>query len=157
MKRGKPLRRVPFRRRAEGPTAPREAHPVALSPSRALVKGTYAGGTAAAAPKAKPVRSEAYRRLVAALPCAHCFVFGRSQAAHADQTKGLGTKTDDRTCYPACGPAEGHPGCHWLIGTSGHIQREERRALEQLYAKQTRAKIINRGLWPPGLPKWGEI
>ena len=94
-------------------------------------------------PKGRYVRSEAYRRLVAALPCAHCGIEGHSQAAHTDMGKGLSLKACDLTCYPACGPhwqgASVTPGCHWLIGTSGHYARADRRELEGRYAAQTRA------------------
>ena len=37
---------------------------------------------------------------------------------------------------------------------TGRFPREERRALEQEYARRTRARIINMGLWPDGLPFW---
>lgn len=106
--------------------------------------------------KENAVRSEAYRRLVAAMPCAHCGIEGHSQAAHADQGKGGHIKSDDRTCYPACAPRVGQQGCHALIGMTGSMPREERRELEQAYARQTRAEIINRGLWPATLPRWTE-
>jgi hypothetical protein len=88
--------------------------------------------------KARPWRSEAYRRRVASLPCAHCGIEGRSQAAHGDAGKGMGLKACDSTCYPLCGPVPGDPGCHWLIGTSGSYSREERRELEAKYAEMTR-------------------
>lgn len=101
---------------------------------------------AAPVPKDEPLRDEAYRRLVAALPCAHCGIVGYSQAAHADAGKGMGIKACDSTCYPACGPHPGpdggiDPGCHWLIGTSGRIPREERRELELRYGAETRARL----------------
>ena len=46
-------------------------------------------------PKLKPARDEAYRRLVSALPCAHCGRPGPSQVCHVDQGKGIGMKTSD--------------------------------------------------------------
>lgn len=117
---------------------------------------SYGGTTAGPVPKEAPARHESYRRLVAALPCAHCFVRGYSQAAHGDESKGQGIKSDDRTCYPACGPRPGVPGCHWLIGTSGTIPREERRAMEQEYARRTRRAILAAGQWPADLRMWEE-
>ena len=96
-------------------------------------------------PKENPVRSEKYRRIVAALPCAHCGQQGWIQAAHADEGKGMGIKSDDRTCYPAC------VQCHALLGSSGTYNREERRAFESRYGRETRAKIFKAGLWPRGL------
>lgn len=104
--------------------------------------------------KDAPLRSEAYRRLVAALPCAHCGIHGYSQAAHADQGKGAHIKSDDRTCYPACAPRMGVIGCHALIGMTGSMPRDVRRALEQEYAARTRELIVNTGLWPHGLERW---
>jgi hypothetical protein len=94
-----------------------------------------------AVPKLRPVRDEAYRRAVAALPCAHCGIEGHSQAAHGDEGKGMAIKASDDTCYPACGPRPGEPGCHWLIGTSGKYTQKDRRTLERLYAAETRLKL----------------
>lgn len=126
------------------------------APLRPLERACSYEGSTSGQPvdKENAVEHEGYRRLVAALPCAHCFVRGYSQAAHADQGKGAGIKTDDRTCYPACGPRPGVPGCHWLIGTSGAFPREARRAMEQEYAKRTRRAIQAAGLWPSNLPMW---
>lgn len=92
-------------------------------------------------PKENPVRSDAYRRYVASLPCYRCGIEGYSQAAHADEGKGLGMKTSDLTCYPACGPHDGKPGCHHDIGTAG-MDREERRELEKKAAAWTQEKLI---------------
>lgn len=103
-------------------------------------------------PKSNPVRDKSYLRRVAGLPCAHCGIEGYSQAAHADEGKGMGIKSSDHTAFPLCGPhppPSNHglpqnvasiwaPGCHWAIGSSGYYSREERRALEQKYGKQTR-------------------
>lgn len=64
-----------------------------------------ASAPAAQVAKAMPVRSEAYRRAVASLPCVNCGVHGYSQAANTG--KGKGTKTHDfmtfrRTTCPHC-------------------------------------------------------
>jgi len=103
-------------------------------------------------PKDAPVRSESYRRLVAMLPCAHCGVVGNSQAAHADFGKGAHIKSDDRTCYPACCERPGVVGCHSMIGASGSMSRDQRRALEAQYAADTREIILLSGHWPKDLP-----
>lgn len=95
-------------------------------------------------PKANRLRSEDYRRLVASLPCAHCGIVGFSQCAHGDEGKGLSIKSSDDTCYPACCPRPGEPGCHHLIGASGQYTRDERRELEQRYAAQTRQQLKER-------------
>lgn len=110
---------------------PRAAAVAVAGPARACVP----------VPKLKPLRDEGYRRLVAALPCAHCGIAGYSQAAHGDEGKGMAIKASDDTCYPACGPRPGNMGCHWFIGTSGHFTRDERRALERQYAAETRRKL----------------
>lgn len=103
-----------------------------------------------AAPKDAPVRSEPYRRLVASLPCDNCGTIGHSQAAHADQGKGMGVKTCDLTCYPACGPhtvfmhysERQEQGCHSRIGSSGYLTREDRREYEAEAAARTRLALI---------------
>lgn len=92
-------------------------------------------------PKAKPVRDESYRRLVASLPCSHCGRLGPSQAAHGDEGKGLGLKASDLTCYPLCADSPGRQGCHSIIGASGMFSKEHRRILEKRYAAQTRETL----------------
>lgn len=94
-------------------------------------------------PKDNPIRSEAYRRLVAAMPCAICGIQGYSQAAHGDFGKGLGIKSTDLSCFPACGPHDGRTGCHYQIGTAGIMTKEERRLLEAQCAESTQAKLID--------------
>lgn len=129
-------------------------------PVRALVQPVSyarisANDTVPAVEKENPLRSEAYRELVRAMPCMHCGRPPRSQFCHADQGKGLGLKTDDRRGWPGCGPhGDHHPGCHWLVGTSGRIPKAERRALEERYGAQTRAAILAAGKWPKNLPLW---
>lgn len=87
------------------------------------------------------MRSEKYRRLVAALPCAHCGKPGPSQCAHGDEGKGMGIKASDETCFPLCADTPGRQGCHTLIGATGHYPREARRALESTYAAWTREQL----------------
>ena len=96
--------------------------------------------------KTKPMRSEDYRRLVASLPCAICGIEGYSQAAHADEGKGMGTKSDDSTCYPACSDRPGIVGCHTTMGATGKLGKEQRRETEKTLAMRTRAKIRRMGL-----------
>lgn len=110
-------------------------------PRAAAVAVAGPARTTVPVPKAVYVRSESYRRRVATLPCAHCGRPGPSQAAHADEGKGLGIKASDDTCYPLCADATGRRGCHTLIGASGLFSREQRRYLEQKYAEQTRIKL----------------
>ena len=102
--------------------------------------------------KAAPVRSEAYRRTVATLPCAICGVHGYSQAAHANQGKGMGMKACDLTCFPACGPRPGFQGCHAALDQGALFLKAVRRELEPVWAADTQRKIHAMGLWPKGLP-----
>lgn len=158
-----PMKRTAWNRAPKGqrnqPLPQEESAPEAI---KTVAKFTRRGVIASvndavfAQPKEDVARSEKYRRLVAHLVCAHCGVEGYSQAAHGDFGKGLSIKADDRTCYPACAPHDGRQGCHYLIGTSGTYTREERRALDEQYGAQTRAKILDLGLWPANLPMWQE-
>jgi len=110
-----------------------------------------------ARPKPNPLRSEPYRRLVAALDCIVCGIEGYSQAAHSDMGKGAHIKSDDRTCYPACAPRVGNIGCHALIGSTGTYTRDARRVLEADFAARTRRAIHDSGHWPKNLQKLEEL
>lgn len=145
-----PLRSMSAKRKAKlhQPAVPREPKPMSLSPSSR--KGVYGGSTSGKAiEKEQPARSEAYRRLVAAMPCAMCSAAAPSQAAHANTGKGLSLKTDDRTCFPLC------PPCHRDFDQGG-MSRENRRVLEALYGQRTRTAILAAGAWPKNLPMWKE-
>lgn len=109
------------------------------------------GDEVRAQPKDEPVRSEVYLRAVASLPCWLCGIVGHSQAAHADEGKGMGIKSSDTTAAPLCGPHDGLPGCHYLVGTSGTYTREERRALERQAGQDTRASLVLRSMSDPKL------
>jgi len=99
--------------------------------------------TVASIPKTEPVRSEAYRRLVAALPCAACGIEGRSQHAHTNAGKAKGIKNCDLDAMPLCADQPGSVGCHSLFdqyklldgGREAHV--EQGRA----WAAQTRTKL----------------
>lgn len=107
-------------------------------------------------PKADVWRCEAYRRLVASMDCAHCHRPGPSQAAHADQGKGMALKADDRTCYPACADGPMRQGCHSLIGSRGLFSRDQRRTIEQNHARKTREAIRQSGQWKESWPVFEE-
>lgn len=109
-------------------------------------------------PKEKPVQHAGYMAAVRLLPCARCgwFEKGRIQFCHADEGKGLALKTDCRAGWPGCGPHDNTMGCHWVVGTSGRMPREERREFERDAGERTRARIIAAGLWPATLPRWPE-
>jgi hypothetical protein len=104
------------------------------------------------APKADIVRSEAYRRLVAQMPCIACGC-GPCQAAHPNAGKGLAMKTDDRLCFPLCGPQPGRPGCHALLDQGAMFTKQARRSIEPAWGADTRRRITANGQWPANLPK----
>lgn len=106
---------------------------------------------AAPIPKATPVRSEAYRRAVTTLPCAICGVPGYSQAAHANQGKGMGMKACDLTCFPACGPRPGFQGCHAALDQGALFTKAVRRELEPVWAADTQRSLLAMGLVPASL------
>lgn len=119
---------------------------LATVPARCLSRGTYSGGTTAAVPKEEPLRSEAYRRLVAAMPCACCGRPGPSQCAHSNTGKGMAIKASDAESFPLC------PRCHRDLDQGAAFTKEERRALEQQWSAQTRAAIRVAGHWPKNFP-----
>lgn len=104
-----------------------------------------------ATPKQDVVRSEAYRRLVAGLPCKICGVSGYSQAAHPNTGKGGGIKTDDRLCFALCCDRPGVQGCHPKFDQGALFGREVRRALEIRWTQETQDEILRNGDWPVGL------
>ena len=63
-----------------------------VTPGAFRVPGPVASAPAAPIEKSAPVRSEAYRRAVASLPCINCGVPGYSQCAHSNSGKGAGIK-----------------------------------------------------------------
>lgn len=91
-------------------------------------------------PKAKPLRDEGYRQLVASLPCAWCGIEGHTQAAHANTGKGMAMKSSDADLIPLCGPRPGVPGCHARLDQGGML-RYERRRFEAQWAEHTRTKM----------------
>ena len=103
--------------------------------------------------KSAPVRSEAYRRLVAALPCKNCGIDGNSQAAHPNTGKAKGLKADDRLCFPLCAVRFNAPGCHFMFDQHQLFPKSERAGIESKWAAETRQQIETLGLWPANLPK----
>ena len=100
--------------------------------------------------KDQPVRHEGYRRLVAALPCAHCRIEGASQAAHVNHGKAKASKVDDRLTFPLC--HVGAKGCHPAFdeyrlfdGRAAHVAAGER------WVRETAGLIFKAGDWPADL------
>lgn len=110
----------------------------------------------AAVVKEQPQRSEVYRRLVAAMPCAWCRIEGYSQHAHENEGKGARLKVDDRRGMPLCCARPGIEGCHTAFdqyrlvpgGRAAHIE------LGRALSKRTRQQIMDAGLWPAKVPQW---
>ena len=115
------------------------------------------GSTAAAPiPKAAPVRSEAYRRAVASLPCINCKVPGYSQCAHSNSGKGAGIKASDLDSFPLCTVHPGADGrlvqgCHENFDQGALFTKAVRRELEPVWAADTRRKLLALGLVPRSL------
>lgn len=96
------------------------------------------------------MRSEKYRRAVAALPCVNCGIDGYSQAAHPNSSvygKGMGLKADDFACVPLCSDRPGVVGCHSRWDTHKMAPKEERPAIWERWVSWTRnALAINAGV-----------
>ena len=103
--------------------------------------------------KSDVCRHEGYRRLVAALPCKNCGIWGYSQAAHPNTGKGAGMKTDDRLCFALCADRPGVRGCHSAFDQGAQFSKEGRRLIEQAWGADTRRQITTAGEWPADLPR----
>ena len=125
-----------------------------VAPRAAVMGGACTG---VAVPKAAPVRSEAYRRAVASLPCINCGVPGHSQCAHSNSGKGAGIKASDLDSFPLCTVHPGADGrlvqgCHENFDQGALFAKSVRRELEPVWAADTQRRIHAMGLWPKGLP-----
>ncbi|AVS68146.1 hypothetical protein C8245_22995 [Paracidovorax avenae] len=156
------MKRTGFRRRERPAPAPqdrekrleeRAARLMASCTPRASVLSAC-GASAAPVPKEELLRSEAYRRAVASLPCAWCGLVGSSQHAHANEGKGMGIKVDDRSGFPLCAPRLGEEGCHAAFDQYRLMPggREAHRAAADRWVRETQAQIQALGLWPRKLP-----
>ena len=106
---------------------------------------------AAPIPKAAPVRSEAYRRAVASLPCIACGIQGYSQAAHLPpEAKGM--KQSDLLTFPLCCTRVGIAGCHQDYDQYRLFPRAAAMAVGRAWAADTQRRILAMGLWPKALP-----
>ena len=161
------MRRTPFRR-ARASTTPeteQEREQRLMDKARRAMNSVVPRaanmglGTTAAAPipKAAPVRSEAYRRAVASLPCINCKVPGYSQCAHSNSGKGAGIKASDLDSFPLCTVHPGADGrlvqgCHEKFDQGALFTKAVRREREPVWAADTRRKLLALGLWPKALP-----
>ena len=110
-----------------------------------------ASAPAAQVAKAAPVRSEAYRRLVASLPCIACGIQGYSQAAHLPpEAKAM--KQSDLLTFPLCCTRVGIPGCHQDYDQYRLFPREAAMTVGRAWAADTQRRIQTMGMWPKALP-----
>lgn len=164
MKRGAPMKRTAFARKTTAENIPSkvaQSHsqraPVAvksiakMTPRNAPINRPINSEFRGSIPKSQPVRNEAYRRLVAALPCVICGIAGQSQAAHGSGAgtavcKGMGIKSCDLTCAPFCVPH------HQQLDQGAMFSKTVRHALEPDWAADTQRRIHAMGKWPKGIP-----
>lgn len=102
--------------------------------------------------KDEPIRSKAYLRLVAQLPCKHCGIWGYSQAAHANTGKGMAFKACDLQTFPLCADRPGQRGCHSQFDQGALFGKEARRLIEPAWVADTQRQIHAMGIWPKKYP-----
>ena len=90
--------------------------------------------------KQKTFRSEKWLRAVASLPCVHCGREGETQAAHRNQGKGMGIKTDDCLTAALC------QKCHSMIDQGNEGTRGWRRELMDEAILKTLVQLAKNGL-----------
>ena len=83
-------------------------------------------------------RSEAWRRAVASLDCVLCGAHG-TQAAHRNEGKGMGRKTDDCLTAALC------PACHTSMDQGKAYRWEKRLAMDRAILL-TLIQLARRGL-----------
>lgn len=137
---------------AEREAARAERFAQRCTPSRAITPGAYAGATAADAKPEPMLQHAGYMAAVRDLGyCMRCRRSCRPQFCHRDQGKGMGIKTDVREGWPGC--AE----CHFIVGSTGQYDRDERRALELELGRRTREAVKAAGTWPARLGMWEKV
>ena len=154
-----PIKSAGFKSRAPS-SEQRDPDRVRVMPT--VVPGAFrlpepvASAPAAQVAKAAPVRSEAYRRAVASLPCAYCGIEGYSQHAHENDGKGARLKVDDRRAMPLCCSRPGIEGCHVAFDQYRLVPggRDAHADLGRALAEQTRNRLNALGLWPAGVPQF---
>jgi hypothetical protein len=132
------------------PPRARDLPPPAPSVLPKLHRGSYEGGTSGTAiAKEDSSQSSPYMTAAKALGyCMRCGCACRPQFCHRDEGKGMGIKTDCREGWAGCA------GCHFYVGTSGKLPKEQRRAEDLRLGAKTRAELIKRGTWPKSVPMW---
>lgn len=123
-----------------------------VTPGAFRVPVPLASAPAARLEKSAPVRSEAYRRLVASLPCVACGIQGYSQAAHLPP-EARGLKQSDLLAFPLCCARIGVPGCHQDYDRYRMYPKHAAMTVGRAWAADTQRKILAMGLWPDSLPR----
>jgi hypothetical protein len=93
--------------------------------------------------KQSTYRSEAWLRAVASLPCVKCGLEGSTQAAHRNEGKSMGKKTDDCLTAALC------VGCHSAIDQGKNMTRDERRSVMDFAILMTLVQLAREGLVKP--------
>lgn len=128
-----------------------ERQPMAWPGPQQFAPAARCDGVGVAQPKTEAVRSEAYRRLVAAMPCKACGIQGYSQAAHLPPD-GKGVKQDDRLIFPLCCVRVGIPGCHADFDQYRMFSHEAAMTVGMGWAMDTMRAVTAAGQWPANLP-----
>lgn len=118
-------------------------------------KAKPADKTQLSVPKEQPSQHGTYMAVVRRLNCRRCGApppgpKKGNEFCHRDEGKGKGLKTDVREGWAGCAP------CHRLVGSTGQLPKEERRAFELEAGASTRAEVMAKGLWPRSLPPYQE-
>jgi hypothetical protein len=132
-----------------------EAEPVIAMPAKGrLVRVATAADMAPAQPsdKERAVRSPAYLRAVATLPCCACEREGASQAAHINRGKGMGLKAPDNHTFPLCATVGGKQGCHELYDQYKLGDKHASAEMGQAWAQKTYWTLKRAGKVPLGVP-----
>jgi hypothetical protein len=107
---------------------------------------------APASEKQRPVRSPAYLRAVASLPCCNCDRDGASQAAHLNRGKGMAIKASDNHTFPLCATVGGKQGCHEMYDQYKLGDKHASAEMGQAWAQQTYNTIKRAGQLPMNVP-----
>ncbi len=133
------------------PNADRVRHVPSVTPGAFRAPVAVSAAPAAHVEKATPVRSQAYLRVVASLPCIACGIQGYSQAAHLPpEAKGM--KQSDLLTFPLCCVRVGVPGCHQDYDNYRLFPKHAAMTVGRAWAADTQRRIQAMGLWPKGLP-----
>lgn len=93
-------------------------------------------------------RSETLRRAVASLPCAHCGIEGRSQAAHSNQYmhgKGGAKKASDAAIFPLCATSPSRVGCHEMFDQNNLVPADLVEQKTESFIASTLIKLVEQG------------